>query len=147
MEFKVLQSIHRERAPCLIPPLSHAACTTSPIQPAMRKQLTISIPTSWACHYFTRKIICRETAIFVTSSSAWLVGLLYVAREQKMTFRLTSSIGAADDAEKSWRNALITLRTVSGNLPIPEADNESPRYDPRFGFGAYIEGNTSKGAL
>lgn len=46
-----------------------------------------------------------------------LVGLLYSARAKKLLFRLNSPAGAFEEAESSFRTALVTLQTTSGDLP------------------------------
>ena len=47
-------------------------------------------------------------------------GLLYSATAKKMNFRVTAPVESADEAEKAWRSVLLTLRTISGDLPLPE---------------------------
>ena len=49
-----------------------------------------------------------------------LVGLLYTATKEKMMFRVNSAAGGAEEAEKAWRAALMSLRTTSGELPVAE---------------------------
>jgi hypothetical protein len=64
------------------------------------------------------------TRIFYSVKSepmATLVGLMYRAYPKKMNFRLTSSSAGYEEAEKSWRDALMTLRTMTGKMP--EAEN------------------------
>jgi hypothetical protein len=58
-----------------------------------------------------------------------LVGLLYTATSEKLNFRVTSSRFAAQEAEAAWRNVLMTLRTVSGELPVAE-DPTRPNPNP-----------------
>lgn len=52
-----------------------------------------------------------------------LVGLLYSSFEEKMHFRLTSSAEVSEQAESQWREALLTLRTITGELPSVENPN------------------------
>jgi len=54
-----------------------------------------------------------------------LIGLLYSKTPEKFMFRLTAPADAAEEAEKQWRNAILTLRTTSGTLPTIE-DPDSP---------------------
>jgi hypothetical protein len=49
-----------------------------------------------------------------------LVGLLYTRTVDKLNFRVNSTAGGAQGAEEAWRGALMTLRTISGELPLPE---------------------------
>ena len=49
-----------------------------------------------------------------------LVGLLYTRSEQKFHFRLISAAEDASDAERLWREVLLTMRTQSGQLPERE---------------------------
>lgn len=58
-----------------------------------------------------------------------LVGLLYTATKEKMNFRVTSTAGTAQAAEDAWRQALISLRTLSGELPVAE-DPTKPLPNP-----------------
>lgn len=52
-----------------------------------------------------------------------MVGLLYSSYEEKMHFRLSSSAETAEAAESQWRDALLTLRTITGELPGVENPN------------------------
>lgn len=52
-----------------------------------------------------------------------IIGLLYTAYADKMNFRLTSPAEVAEQAETDWRNAMLTLRTISGELPNVENPN------------------------
>lgn len=58
-----------------------------------------------------------------------LVGLLYTATKEKMNFRVNSAARGADEAEKAWRAALMSLRTTSGELPVAE-DPTKPLPEP-----------------
>ncbi|MCH8980378.1 MAG: hypothetical protein IH945_14230 [Armatimonadetes bacterium] len=58
-----------------------------------------------------------------------LVGLLYTATKEKMNFRVNSAAEGADEAERAWRTALMSLRTTSGELPVAE-DPTKPLPDP-----------------
>ncbi len=58
-----------------------------------------------------------------------LVGLLYTATKQKLNFRVTSTSGTVQDSETAWRQALMTLRTVNGEMPVPE-DPTKPLPNP-----------------
>ncbi len=49
-----------------------------------------------------------------------LIGLLYSKTPEKFMFRLTAPAEAADEAEKQWRDAILTIRTTSGTLPTVE---------------------------
>lgn len=49
-----------------------------------------------------------------------LVGMLYTKTVQKVSFRVISPESVAEEAEKAWRGALVTIRTVSGDLPVKE---------------------------
>jgi hypothetical protein len=53
-----------------------------------------------------------------------VTGLLYVATVEKLQFRLTAVADQADGAEQQWRQALVTLRTVSGELPPAEGPGQ-----------------------
>ncbi|MCW5938770.1 MAG: hypothetical protein KIS64_03855 [Fimbriimonadaceae bacterium] len=53
-----------------------------------------------------------------------VTGLLYVATVEKLQFRLTSGAEQSDTAEQNWRRALMTLRTVSGELPPAEGPGQ-----------------------
>lgn len=57
------------------------------------------------------------------------VGLLYTATQEKLNFRVNSTAGTAQQAEDAWRGALMTLRTISGELPVPE-DPTKPLPNP-----------------
>ncbi len=49
-----------------------------------------------------------------------LVGLLYAKTPEKMSFRVIAPEPVAEQAEKTWRDVLLSARTVSGNLPERE---------------------------
>lgn len=53
-----------------------------------------------------------------------LTGLLYTAYEEKLNFRLTVAAEGAEKAESAWHDVLLTLRTISGDLPNPEDPNK-----------------------
>lgn len=64
------------------------------------------------------------TRIFYTAKQepmSTLVGLMYRAFPKKLNFRLTSPSSVYEEAEKSLREALLSLRTVTGQMP--EAEN------------------------
>ncbi|HRI43658.1 MAG TPA: hypothetical protein PLL78_01475 [Fimbriimonadaceae bacterium] len=64
------------------------------------------------------------TRIFYTVKAepmATLVGLMYRSHPKKLNFRLTASSSVYEEAERSWREALQSLRTMSGSMP--EAEN------------------------
>ena len=58
-----------------------------------------------------------------------LVGLLYTATREKMNFRVNSAAEGAEEAERAWRAALMSLRTTNGELPVAE-DPTKPLPDP-----------------
>ncbi len=58
-----------------------------------------------------------------------LVGLLYTATKEKLNFRVTCTAGTVQETENAWRQALVTLRTVDGEMPIPE-DPTKPLPNP-----------------
>lgn len=78
------------------------------------------------------------TRIFYTVKSepmATLVGLMYRSHPKKLNFRLTASSSVYEEAERSWREALQSLRTMSGAMP--EAENpdrivETPATPPKI---------------
>ncbi|MCH7902976.1 MAG: hypothetical protein IH944_00240 [Armatimonadetes bacterium] len=49
-----------------------------------------------------------------------IAGLLYSATAKKMNFRVIAPVESADEADQAWRSLLLTLRTISGKLPLPE---------------------------
>ncbi len=51
---------------------------------------------------------------------ATVVGLLYSATAEKLNFRINATAGTIDEAENQWRSALLTLRTLSGELPAKD---------------------------
>lgn len=55
-----------------------------------------------------------------------LVGLLFTATDQKFHFRLTAPAAVYDQAENAWREAMLTLRTKSGELPMAEYAHRPP---------------------
>jgi hypothetical protein len=55
-----------------------------------------------------------------------VTGLLYTATVEKLQFRLTTRSSHSDSAERQWRQALVTLRTVSGELPPAEGPGIRP---------------------
>ena len=61
-----------------------------------------------------------------SKSMSILVGLLYTRTAEKLNFRLNSTAGASQEAEDTWRGALMTLRTTSGELPLPEDPTLAP---------------------
>ncbi|MBX7134903.1 MAG: hypothetical protein K1X67_19730 [Fimbriimonadaceae bacterium] len=64
------------------------------------------------------------TRIFYTAKQqpmSTLVGLMYRAHPKKLNFRLTSQSSVYEEAEKTFRDALQSLRTVTGQMP--EAEN------------------------
>lgn len=52
-----------------------------------------------------------------STEKATIVGLLYSSTQEKLNFRINSSFATIDEAENSWRQALLSLRTLSGELP------------------------------
>jgi len=70
-----------------------------------------------------------------------ITGLLYTSYADKMNFRLSSPAEVGEQAEAGWRDAMLTLRTVSGELPgvenpklpsvKPELEKESTVWKPK----------------
>ncbi len=58
-------------------------------------------------------------------ATAALIGLLYSRTAEKFQFRLVAEQAVYDQAETQWREAMLTLRTVSGTLP-PAEDPAQP---------------------
>ncbi|MBS1721424.1 MAG: hypothetical protein JSS66_00290 [Armatimonadetes bacterium] len=52
------------------------------------------------------------------------VGLLYTSFEEKMHYRLTSPSSDTEEATEAWKDALLSLRTISGDLPAAEDPNK-----------------------
>lgn len=52
-----------------------------------------------------------------SARKATVVGLLYTATSEKLNFRINASLDSIDGVESAWRAALLTLRTLSGELP------------------------------
>ncbi|MBS1715903.1 MAG: hypothetical protein JST30_16365 [Armatimonadetes bacterium] len=52
-----------------------------------------------------------------------ITGLLYTAFEMKMNFRLEAPAEVAESAENQWHDVLLSLRTITGELPNPEDPN------------------------
>lgn len=77
------------------------------------------------------------TRIFYTVKSepmATLVGLMYRSHPKKLNFRLTASSSVYEEAEKAWREALLSLRTMSGAMPETENPDrivETPIVPPK----------------
>lgn len=62
------------------------------------------------------------------------VGLLYSATPEKLNYRLTVAADKAEEAETAWRNALGSLRTVSGDLPgVEDPSRPGPIDNPTRG--------------
>ncbi|MCW5937950.1 MAG: hypothetical protein KIT11_11665 [Fimbriimonadaceae bacterium] len=74
---------------------------------------------------FTRLRYAEEGARVST-----LVGLLYSRTPEKFQFRMTAPVEQAPEAEQKWRDALLTLRTISGQLPEGE-DPSQPVIAPQ----------------
>lgn len=55
-----------------------------------------------------------------------LVALIYTATPRKLNFRLSASSDQFAVAEQLWREALLTLRTTSGQLPQTEDPSKPP---------------------
>ncbi len=53
-----------------------------------------------------------------------LTGLVYTQAQTKLLFRLESSDSAADEAESTWRQAFLSLRTVTGAVARPDDPNK-----------------------
>ena len=74
-----------------------------------------------------------------------IVGLLYTSYADKMHFRLTTPAEVAEQAEASWREVMLTLRTLSGELPNvenpnlpsvkPEPEKTTTVWEPKNGNG------------
>lgn len=58
-----------------------------------------------------------------------LIGLMYSRYENKLHFRLTAPAAYYDNVETQWRNCLLSLHTLSGELPNVEDPNQ-PKADP-----------------
>ncbi|MBS1707224.1 MAG: hypothetical protein JSS65_00730 [Armatimonadetes bacterium] len=65
-------------------------------------------------------LLTKTSEVVGADTRVTLIGLLYSRTVEKLNFRLTCSGSAADEAEAEWREALLTLRTVSGAIPAPE---------------------------
>lgn len=52
-----------------------------------------------------------------------ITGLLYSMSDRKMFFKLISAPALVSDAEKAWKDAFLTLRTLDGELPKAEDPN------------------------
>lgn len=62
-----------------------------------------------------------------TSNTMRLLGLLFTNDEQSMSFSFECSEASYQEAEKLWRDTLLTSRTVSGKLP---QKGGTPKTDP-----------------
>jgi hypothetical protein len=60
-----------------------------------------------------------------TEGGVVLTGLVYTQAKYKLLFRLESSAAGAAEAEDQWRQAFLSLRTISGVAPAPD----DPRKD------------------
>lgn len=56
-----------------------------------------------------------------------LVGLLYSRTPAKLSFRMTTPAEGYTQAESQWREALNSLRTLSGSLPTTEDPTKPPQ--------------------
>lgn len=63
----------------------------------------------------------QETA--TTERKITLSGLIYAASDFKFAFRLTAPEDHWPDAESKWRETMLTLATIDGQLPVPETPN------------------------
>lgn len=73
-------------------------------------------------------LLTRVSEVVGGETKVTLIGLLYSRTVEKLNFRVSSSSGAADQAEADWRQALLTLRTISGAIPKPEAPGTSVEF-------------------
>lgn len=51
------------------------------------------------------------------ADNSTVVGLLYTATEEKLNFRVNAPTIVIDEVEEAWRTALMSLRTLSGEMP------------------------------
>lgn len=66
-------------------------------------------------------LLTKVSEVVGAETRVTLIGLLYSRTIEKLNFRMSSSAVAADEAEAEWRQALLTIRTVSGAIPAAES--------------------------
>lgn len=95
------------------------------IQVEINKSLRRSVERQWQEEILGVPMLLTKIAYEDKGqSTVSIIGLLYTDFEQKMNFRLTAPANGADQAESSWWNAMLTLRTTTGDLPNQEDPNK-----------------------
>ncbi|MCU0316774.1 MAG: hypothetical protein MUC92_09295 [Fimbriimonadaceae bacterium] len=70
-------------------------------------------------------LLTLATEVVAGQRRTYLLGLLYSRSNEKLNFRLTAPTEVFQEAERQWRECLLSMRTLSGDLPRPEDGTES----------------------
>ncbi len=63
-----------------------------------------------------------------------VTGMLFARNDRKLLFKLSSDPAVFEQADADWKKVLLTVRTVSGQLPLPEDPNRViPAEPPKQG--------------
>lgn len=91
------------------------------IQAEINKSMKRTIDRQWQEEFLgVPMLLTKISYVEGGKPMSTLTGLLYTSYEEKMNFRLTVPAEGAEKAEAAWHDVLLTLRTISGELPDPE---------------------------
>ncbi|MCA1996198.1 MAG: hypothetical protein LDL56_03105 [Armatimonadetes bacterium] len=103
--------------------------TWQAIEAAMAAQLKREVVRQWQEELLGVPLLLTHTRWRAgEANQEALSGLLYAWTPRKMLFRLQTSEAGFPDAVVAWRQALSTLRTTDGRLPVAEDPNKP--WDP-----------------
>ncbi len=103
--------------------------TWQAIEAAMAAQLKREVVRQWQEELLGVPLLLTHTRWTAgEAGQAALSGLLYAWTPRKMLFRLQTSEAGFPDAVVAWRQALSTLRTSDGRLPV--AEDPGKPWDP-----------------
>jgi hypothetical protein len=91
------------------------------VQIQINTSLKRTVERQWQEDYLGVPMLMTKIS-FIENGKGFVgfIGLLYSTYEEKLNFRLTVPTANADEAEAAWKQAMLTLRTVSGELPEVE---------------------------
>jgi len=101
------------------------------IQETVAKQLRLTMEKQWQEELLGVPLLLSRTRMVQGAEpTTMLTGLLYTRTSRKFHFRLVAPSHAFDAAERKWRDVLLTLQTISGELPKAEDPTVAKPEDP-----------------
>jgi hypothetical protein len=101
------------------------------IQETVAKQLRLTMEKQWQEELLGVPLLLSRTRMVQGAEpTTMLTGLLYTRTARKFHFRLVAPSQSFDEAERKWREVLLTLQTTSGELPKVEDPSVAKPEDP-----------------